>query len=56
TSNPIGTELEVVIMDWVAKFLGIGPAFHHSSGVGGGIIQGTAGESMLNMMICARTR
>ncbi|OLP86631.1 Alpha-methyldopa hypersensitive protein [Symbiodinium microadriaticum] len=40
-------ESKVVIMDWVAKFLGIGPAFHHSSGVGGGIIQGTAGESML---------
>ncbi|CAJ1439955.1 unnamed protein product [Effrenium voratum] len=55
-SNPIGTELEVVVMDWVAKFLGIGPAFHHSSQVGGGIIQNTAGESMLNIMICARVR
>lgn len=55
-SNPIGTELEVVVMDWVAKFLGLGPAFHHTSGVGGGIIQNTAGEAMLNMMICARTR
>ena len=29
--------------DWVAKFLGLGPAFHHTSGVGGGIIQNTAG-------------
>ncbi|CAK9070628.1 Aromatic-L-amino-acid decarboxylase (AADC) (DOPA decarboxylase) (DDC) [Durusdinium trenchii] len=55
-SNPIGTELEVVVMDWVAQFLGIGPAFHHTSGVGGGIIQNTAGEAMLNIMICARTR
>ena len=90
-SNPIGTELEVVVMDprclwwlgvcvcfsekgimkrdtcfissttpnpshrkisnngigckdWVAKFLNLGPAFHHTSGVGGGIIQNTAGE------------
>ena len=30
--------------DWVAKFLNLGPAFHHTSGVGGGIIQNTAGE------------
>ena len=34
--------------DWVAKFLNLGPAFHHTSGVGGGIIQNTAGEVTLN--------
>lgn len=53
-SNPIATELEVVIMDWVAKFLGLGQAFHHSSGLGGGLIQNTAGDAMLNVMLSAR--
>ena len=33
-----------VVQDWVAKFLGLGPAFHHTSAVGGGIIQNTAGR------------
>ena len=43
-SNPIATELEVVVMDWVAKLLNLGKAFEHSSGRGGGLILGNSGR------------
>lgn len=36
--SPACTELEVVMMDWVAKMLGLDPSFHNSSNVGGGIL------------------
>mmetsp|Transcript_17634 Transcript_17634/g.37750 ORF Transcript_17634/g.37750 Transcript_17634/m.37750 type:complete len:494 (+) Transcript_17634:835-2316(+) len=56
SANPIATELEVLVMDWLTEMLGLGPAFLHTSGVGGGIIQNTAGEAMANIMVCARVR
>jgi aromatic-L-amino-acid decarboxylase len=31
--------LEIIVMDWAAQLLGLGPAFMNSSGVGGGCIQ-----------------
>ena len=55
-SNPIGTELEVVVMDWLASMLHA-PAdspFRHTSMRGGGIIQNTAGEAMASVMIAAK--
>mmetsp|Transcript_37090 Transcript_37090/g.69167 ORF Transcript_37090/g.69167 Transcript_37090/m.69167 type:complete len:768 (+) Transcript_37090:52-2355(+) len=55
-SNPIGTELEVVVLDWVAKFLNLGKIFEHGSGKGGGLILGNSGEGMVNAMLCAKIR
>ncbi|KUL84149.1 hypothetical protein ZTR_07185 [Talaromyces verruculosus] len=55
--SPACTELETVIMDWVAKALGLPECFLSTSGNrGGGVIQGTASESAATMLIAARER
>ena len=55
---PVVTELEFLVMDWVAKMLGLGPAFHSndSSNEGGGVIIGGASEAALTVAIAARER
>eukprot|EP00660_Eupelagonema_oceanica_P009021 gene9021-12860_t len=55
-ANPIGTELEVVVMDWLAQMIGIGGPFMHRSGEGGGLIRQTAGEAIADMYVCARVQ
>ncbi|XP_037935095.1 3,4-dihydroxyphenylacetaldehyde synthase 2-like [Teleopsis dalmanni] len=53
--SPACTELEVVVMDYLAKFLNLPKEFMHSSeGPGGGIIQGSASEAVLVAVIAAR--
>ncbi|XP_065357772.1 3,4-dihydroxyphenylacetaldehyde synthase 2 isoform X1 [Calliphora vicina] len=53
--SPACTELEVVVMDWLAKFLNLPQQFLHTTdGPGGGIIQGSASESVLVAVIAAR--
>ncbi|XP_055837642.1 3,4-dihydroxyphenylacetaldehyde synthase 2 [Episyrphus balteatus] len=53
--SPACTELEVVVMDWLAKFLNLPSEFLHSSeGPGGGVIQGSASESVLVAVLAAR--
>ncbi|UYV66628.1 HDC [Cordylochernes scorpioides] len=55
-SSPACTELEMVIMDWLAKAIGLPADFLHSSGKGGGgVIQTTASESTLIALLAART-
>ncbi|XP_071097325.1 aromatic-L-amino-acid decarboxylase-like [Haliotis cracherodii] len=55
-SSPACTELEVVMMDWLAKMLHLPDEFLFSSGgQGGGVIQGTASESTLVALLSART-
>lgn len=55
--SPACTELETVIMDWVAKALGLPECFLSTSeNRGGGVIQGTASESAATMLIAARER
>lgn len=56
SANPIATELEVVVMDWLAHILGLGGEFLHMSGKGGGILQNTAGEAIVAIMVCARVQ
>lgn len=53
--SPACTELETVVLDWVAKMLGL-PSCYLSDGPtgGGGVIQGSASESVLPCMIAAR--
>jgi aromatic-L-amino-acid/L-tryptophan decarboxylase len=55
--SPACTELETVMMDWVAHALALPPCFLSSSANhGGGVIQGSASESIATVMIAARER
>ncbi|KAH9866050.1 hypothetical protein J1614_008614 [Plenodomus biglobosus] len=53
--SPAITELETVMMDWVAKLLAL-PKEFLSDGEGGGIIQGTASEVVVTAVVAARER
>ncbi|RUS91200.1 hypothetical protein EGW08_001006, partial [Elysia chlorotica] len=56
-SNPACTELEVAMMDWLAKMLQLPKEFLYSeSDKGGGIIQSSSSESVLMALLCARTQ
>ncbi|KAJ3508038.1 hypothetical protein NLJ89_g5971 [Agrocybe chaxingu] len=55
-SSPACTELEAIVMDWAANLLGLTPAFMNASGVGGGVIQTTASDSVLVTVVAARAR
>lgn len=56
SANPIGTELECVVMDWLMKMLHAesDSPFLHTSGIGGGLIQNTAGEALVVILTAAR--
>ncbi|KAJ2848666.1 hypothetical protein IWW36_003161 [Coemansia brasiliensis] len=59
--SPAATELEVAVMDWLGKLLGLDNRFlsideHGRKNRGGGIIQGSASEALLLAMIAARER
>lgn len=55
--SPACTELETIVMDWVAKALGLPECFLSTSeNHGGGVIQGSASESIATMMVAARER
>ncbi|PCH37501.1 PLP-dependent transferase [Wolfiporia cocos MD-104 SS10] len=56
SSSPACTELEMVMMDWSAKMLGLGPQFLNSSGTGGGVIQTTSSDSALVVTVAARSQ
>ncbi|AEO66947.1 uncharacterized protein THITE_2115545 [Thermothielavioides terrestris NRRL 8126] len=55
--SPAVTELETVVLDWLAKLLGL-PACFLSTGPtrGGGVIQGSASEAILTAMVAARDK
>lgn len=56
-ASPACTELEVVTLDWLAKFLNLPSQFHSCApGPGGGVIQGSAGESATVVLLAALTR
>ena len=56
STSPACTEIETRVMDWLADLIGLPEAFTSRSGVGGGVIQGTASEAVLVAMLAARTR
>ncbi|KAL6764535.1 aromatic-aminoacid decarboxylase [Haematococcus lacustris] len=57
TSSPVGTELEMVMMDWLAELVGLPACFKFTSGgPGGGTIQGTSSEAVLVALLAARCR
>lgn len=55
--SPAVTELETIMLDWVAQVTGL-PDIYHSTGPtrGGGVIQGSASEAVLTMMVAARDK
>lgn len=55
-TSPAATELEIRVLDWTARLLGLPDRFLHATGPGGGCIQGTASESSLVAMLAARAR
>lgn len=53
--SPACTELETVVMDWVAQMLDLPECFLSTGSThGGGVIQGSASEAVLVAMIAAR--
>ncbi|TIB77292.1 hypothetical protein E3Q23_01350 [Wallemia mellicola] len=55
-SNP-SSELELVVMDWIAGLFGFSETFYHSKNTsGGGIIQPSSSEGILVAIIAARER
>ncbi|KAL9659470.1 hypothetical protein QQ045_024276 [Rhodiola kirilowii] len=54
-TSPAATELEMIVLDWFAKMLKL-PDFFLSTGQGGGVIQGTASEAVLVVLLAARDK
>lgn len=54
-TSPAATELETLVMDWLAEMLDLPEAFHSTS-TGGGVIQATASSSSLVALLAARER
>ena len=52
---PAVTELEIVVMDWLARLLHL-PENYLSTSTGGGVIQGTTSEAVVAVMVAARER
>lgn len=55
-TSPACTELEMVVMDWLGKMVGLPQEFLFESNVGGGCIQGTASEAVLVSLVAARSK
>lgn len=55
SSSPACTELEPIVLDWMAKLIGLDPKFY-SNGKGGGVIQASASEATLVTLLAARHR
>lgn len=56
-SSPACTELESIVMDWLAQMIGLPEEFLHSNRTtsGGGVIQTTASEATFVSLLAART-
>ncbi|XP_013103850.2 histidine decarboxylase isoform X1 [Stomoxys calcitrans] len=57
-SSPACTELEIIVMNWLGKMIGLPDDFLnlHSSSRGGGVVQTTASEATLVCLLAGRTR
>ncbi|KAI3387514.1 hypothetical protein SNEBB_003086 [Seison nebaliae] len=56
-ASPACTELEIIVMDWLGKMIGLPDIFLHekSTTTGGGIIQTTASDAMFVSVLAARS-
>jgi aromatic-L-amino-acid decarboxylase len=55
-TSPACTELESLMMDWMAELLGLPDTFRCDSAAGGGVIHGSASEATLASILAARWR
>ncbi|XP_050529750.1 histidine decarboxylase isoform X2 [Daktulosphaira vitifoliae] len=57
-SSPACTELEIVVMNWLGKMIGLPDAFLHlhNESKGGGVIQTTSSEATFVCLLAARTQ
>nr|BAF73419.1 aromatic amino acid decarboxylase [Dugesia japonica] len=55
-TSPACTELEVMMMDWLAKMLKLPNEFLSESGIGGGVIYNSCGEATLVALFAARNK
>ena len=53
--SPAVTELETIVLDWLAKLLNL-PECYLSTTHGGGVIQGSASEAIVTVMVAARDK
>jgi aromatic-L-amino-acid decarboxylase len=53
--SPAVTELETIVLDWLAKLFNL-PSCYQSTGEGGGVIQGSASEAIVTVMVAARDK
>lgn len=53
--SPACTELETVVLDWMCKALAL-PDCYLAQGEGGGVIQGSASEAIVTVLVAARER
>ncbi|OLN87972.1 Aromatic-L-amino-acid decarboxylase [Colletotrichum chlorophyti] len=55
--SPAVTELETIVLDWLAKLLALPDCFLSTSPTrGGGVLHGSASEAILTVMVAARDR
>lgn len=55
--SPAVTELETIVLDWLAQLLALPPTYLSTGPTrGGGVIQSTASEAVLTMMVAARDK
>jgi aromatic-L-amino-acid decarboxylase len=55
-TSPACTELETLVLDWMAELLDLPATFRSTSATGGGVIQGSASEAALVAILAARHR
>ncbi|MDX9912727.1 MAG: pyridoxal-dependent decarboxylase [Phycisphaerales bacterium] len=55
-TSPAATELEIRVLDWMARAFGLPDAFLSTSSNAGGCIQGTASEATLVALLASRHR
>ena len=53
--SPVITELETIVLDWFAQIVNLPESFH-SKGEGGGVIQLSASDTIVTVMVAARER
>ena len=54
--SPAMTELETIVLDWMVRVLHLPNCFSSKPGPGGGVIQGSASEAVVTVMVAARER
>ncbi|KAF6835200.1 aromatic-l-amino-acid decarboxylase [Colletotrichum plurivorum] len=55
--SPAVTELETIVLDWLAQLLALPPCYLSTAPTrGGGVLHGTASEAILTVMVAARDK